>query len=80
MAQLDPGANLITFKSCALYIASCALPNVPISKDHTDEGPENTSVLGNYPAPRVIDLLDEALLLICLKFYKLPKKPLLRIA
>lgn len=69
MAQLDPGAHLITFKPCALNIPSHALPNVPMSKGHTDTG--NTSVLGSYLVPRVIDLLDEELLLTYLKFNNL---------
>lgn len=80
MAWLDPGASLITFKYCALDISSSVLPSVPMSKNHTDAGTENTSVLGNYPVPRVIDLLDEELLLICLKFNNLPMKTLLKIS
>lgn len=79
-AQPDSGASLVTCKSHALNTPSCALPNVPVSKDHTDAGTGNTSVLGNYPVPRVIDLLDEKLLLIYLKFNNLPVKALLRIA
>lgn len=55
------------------------LPSVPMTKDHADAGTGNTSVLGNYPVPRVIDL-DEELLLIYLKFSNLPMKALLRIA
>ena len=55
------------------------LPSVPASKDHTDGGTGNTSVLGNYPVPRVVDL-DEESLLIYLKFRNLPMKALLRIA
>lgn len=78
MAQLDPGVSLVTFKSCTFNIPSCALPNVPMAKDHTDAGAENTSVLGNYPVPKVIDLLDKELLLIYLKFNNLPMKLLLR--
>lgn len=54
-AQPDSGASRVTFKSDALNTPSCALPNVPVSKDHTDAGTGNTSVLGNYPVPRVID-------------------------
>ena len=50
-----------------------------MTRDHTDAGTENTSVLGNYPVPRVIDRLDEELLLIYLKFNNLPMKSLLRI-
>lgn len=50
-----------------------------MSKDHADAGTGNTSVLGNYPVPRVIDL-DKELLLIYLKFSNLPMKALLRIA
>lgn len=78
MAQLDPGVSLVTFKSCTFNIPSCALPNVPMAKDHTDAGEENTSVLGNYPVPKVIDLLNKELLLIYLKFNNLPMKLLLR--
>lgn len=52
---------------------------MPVSKDHTDAGTRNTSVLGNYPASGVIDLPDEVLLLIYLKFNNLPIKTLLRI-
>lgn len=80
MAQLDPGISLVTFKSCTFNIPSCALPNVPMSKDHTDAGTENISVLGNYPVPKVIDLLDKELLLIYLKFNNLQMKLLLRMA
>lgn len=79
MAQLDPGASLVIVKSYALGIPSCALQNMPMSKDHTDARTRNTSVLGNYPVLRVIDL-DEELLLIYLKFNNLPMKALLRIA
>ena len=80
MAQLDPGASLVTVKSYALSIPSCTLLNMPMSKDHTDARTRNTSVLGIYPVLRVIDLLDEELLLIYLKFNNLPMKALLKIA
>lgn len=75
-----PRVHLITSRPCALNIPSHALPNVPMSKDHTDTGTGNTSVLGSYLVPRVIDLLDEELLLTYLKFNNLPMKSLLRIA
>jgi hypothetical protein len=52
---------------------------VPVSKDHTDAGIGNVSVLGNYSVPRVIDLPDEELLLIYLRFNNFPMKARLRI-
>jgi len=53
---------------------------MPMSEDHTDARTRNTSVLGTSPVLRVIDLLDEELLLIYLKFNNLPMKALLKIA
>ena len=80
MAQLDQGASLATVKSYALSTPSCTLLNMPMSEDHTDARTRNTSVLGTSPVLRVIDLLDEELLLIYLKFNNLPMKALLKIA
>lgn len=80
MAQRDPGVSLGTFRCGAPNSASHALANRPVIRDHTDARTENTSVPGNYPVPRVIDHLDEELLLVYLKFNNLPMKSLLKIA